>query len=872
MLCFELVNRKMEESFETTNNKYMVTNDENCPKENHHGDNEDEKNWTDYVYELMEQTLEDLKTEVDPSDSQLIDNMKYSDNTAVEVKLEQCPQCYFKTNSSQEMELHVIHIHKNEVSHKSHKLKKDIDNIVYINCRKCDNGELHENCNSFHDEDKSKAKQEASRLWFSDDMMLKKCNECNFASKLKMHKRKVHNIESKFSFNCDKCQYICKNKELLRMHIEQIHDGILNYCCSTCKYKSYSRNGINIHIKSVHEDESVKIILLNCVNCKLGNTHKRCSSKESKTEFNCKLCPFKSTWEKRGLLIHMRTKHPGEKLFQCDSCQYKSNMITDIKLHKEAKHDSLGFTCENCNFKTKWYQEFNDHMRGIHGIYKNKSKYKDDLEYNLSLCDNCGFSATSKREMRLHTQSLCTGDTNNTTNRYRILQENIFTTNCTICNFEGNTIYQLNTHIYDKHMGRLPVCNVCGIKSIIKLRLDSLIKEEQPSMGVECEHCGHKATKPSQLGTQYPCTLCEYKCSAKRYLSSHKMRVHRKEYLQCNGCVYIADDYKQLKAHKREEKHTPKELNCNICEYKTTTMCRLTTHKQSKHKGVTYHCDQCDYKAAWKNQLTIHKQSKHGVRYDCDQCEYKATIKVHLTTHKQSQHEGVIYECDQCNYKFTTKSHLTTHKHSTHEGVRYECDKCNYKATQKGHLTAHTKTTHEGVRYECEKCNYKANLQINLTKHNQSKHEGVRYKCNQCDYRATQKGNLTTHKQSMHEGVRYNCDQCDYKTTRKGNLTTHKQSIHEGVRYNCDQCEYKTTQKRTLTTHKQTIHEGVRYECDKCNYKATLKGHLKTHKKSTHEGVRYECEKCNYKANLQINLTKHNQSKHEGVKYECESV
>ena len=214
-------------------------------------------------------------------------------------------------------------------------------------------------------------------------------------------------------------------------------------------------------------------------------------------------------------------------------------------------------------------------MRVNHGICKNKSKYKEDLEKKEILCDICGFSATSKRSMRIHIQSKCISKSNKNTSIYKNKTKNISLKKnyhrCTKCAFESRSPYYLNTHKYEQHMTELPACSVCGIIYKNRICLLKHMKEKHPIKGLVCDICDYIATSLWLLNKhknsvhfkmQYPCTLCDYKGPGKNNLHMHKMRVHKECYLKCNDCVYMAGDYMQLKDHKKK--------NHNIEQSKTT--------------------------------------------------------------------------------------------------------------------------------------------------------------------------------------------------------------------------------------------------------------------------------------------------------------
>ena len=154
------------------------------------------------------------------------------------------------------------------------------------------------------------------------------------------------------------------------------------------------------------------------------------------------------------MMIHMKTYHRNDKIFDCDTCEYKSNWLTNLRTHQQAKHSGTKLTCELCGWKTAWKPPFFEHKRVVHGIFQNNSKYKTDLEHSEDLCDLCGFTANSKRSMRLHKSSDCKMKSNPSANRQH--KEAVHDmrgryTNCKDCGFQATSLFHLNTHKNESH-------------------------------------------------------------------------------------------------------------------------------------------------------------------------------------------------------------------------------------------------------------------------------------------------------------------------------------------------------------------------------------------------------------------------------------
>ena len=52
-------------------------------------------------------------------------------------------------------------------------------------------------------------------------------------------------------YNCTKCEYQCKSKSTLRMHIESKHEG-KTYGCNQCDYEATNQINLRFHMQSKH--------------------------------------------------------------------------------------------------------------------------------------------------------------------------------------------------------------------------------------------------------------------------------------------------------------------------------------------------------------------------------------------------------------------------------------------------------------------------------------------------------------------------------------------------------------------------------------------------------------------------------------------
>ena len=397
-------------------------------------------------------------------------------------------------------------------------------------------------------------------------------------------------------FKCEQCNDAFTRIGRLTRHLKSYHEEIKQYSCSLCDFKSYEKYPVESHLANTHPDAT--ILTLNILNTNFSSDsidmendksenlqprklRKFNSTKRRSPGYKCKLCNI-TKFTHKALIVHMKTDHGNAKIFECNSCPYKCNWLPNLKTHEQAKHSGTKYECELCGWKTAWKPPFFEHKRAVHGIFQKNSKYREDLEASHDLCDLCGFSANSKRSMRLHKSSGCEMKNNPISNRYKqykkLLQRQGDLTAlaqpkaaspdalrryqiCKECGFKARSLFHLNTHKHETHIIGEIICSVCEFKCKNKYILHIHKHQKHPKGGLSCNLCKFTAKTNSSLkqhkdsihmGNEYCCTTCEYKGASKHMLHMHRMRLHMEQYLTCSECGFKAQNINSLKAHTSE--------------------------------------------------------------------------------------------------------------------------------------------------------------------------------------------------------------------------------------------------------------------------------------------------------------------------------
>ena len=156
------------------------------------------------------------------------------------------------------------------------------------------------------------------------------------ATHLLTHKRAVHLPEKeRKTFVCVICTKILKSKQVLDTH-NVVHSDQRAFKCELCPKSFKLEQHFKIHFLSQHTT--------------------------SDEEFKCKLCS-KVLPQARNLSKHIREVHESANMHQCNICDYSAARKSTIRIHTDALHNNLKFTCPNCSKKVAFKSSLTDHLK-----------------------------------------------------------------------------------------------------------------------------------------------------------------------------------------------------------------------------------------------------------------------------------------------------------------------------------------------------------------------------------------------------------------------------------------------------------------------------------------------------------------------------
>lgn len=184
---------------------------------------------------------------------------------------------------------------------------------------------------------------------------------------------------------CKHCPYAAADSSSLKKHL-RIHYDERPFKCQICPYASRNSSQLTVHLRS-HTGTL----------CKMSDRQGFCychliccpaSFLKGDAPFQCQQCEAKFKINS-DLKRHLRI-HSGEKPYKCDFCEYRCAMKGNLKSHVQIKHGpENSFQCQQCDFKCASRAALRQHSRHHQPVQSVQ-------------CSKCTYSCSSKAALRVH--------------------------------------------------------------------------------------------------------------------------------------------------------------------------------------------------------------------------------------------------------------------------------------------------------------------------------------------------------------------------------------------------------------------------------------------------------------------------------------
>lgn len=554
-----------------------------------------------------------------------------------------------------------------------------------------------------------------------------------------------------------------------------------------------------------------------------------------------------------------KKKKRDKKMLYCTMCSYESNNSSNLLMHVRSKHTGeRPFKCEHC---PKSY--FDSRSLAYHMVNHSKE--------SLFSCSNCDYRFDREAALKWHV-TRCIGKSS-----YE----------CYVCHYTNKKKNSFMDHMKFKHFAGVPIlfpCKVCGRNFKRKYHLDTHINIHTEEMQFNCSICLQKFEHENEATShekqckrrRFECYICKYtkpRFGHSSALAQH-MRTHtgQKSY-RCTECLKEFALKRSFDLHMAN--HTGQQVfRCSNCRLAFFDLQLLENHEigcNRKH----YECYLCKRNM----NLSLSELKKHIVRhirrrpkFKCEFCSKTFLIKTQRKYHIQSFHSSAKnLECKHCKEQFTHVIARMKHENQCihiltgSDRVPIKCAHCPKLFLFDYQLKAHEMKCLRRIQFQCYLCGTMGNFsKINM--HMRS-HTGERpAKCPYCPRNFRQTSHLNTHLKRCHnEHVKqpnpnqmFKCSHCDRQFAE-----IYRQKMHETIckTFECYLCgkSIKSWRRQCLQLHMRSAHTGEKpFKCTKCWRAYCTRLGLVYHNNSCHsKGLPFKCSTCSCRFSKISGLNRH---------------
>ena len=211
------------------------------------------------------------------------------------------------------------------------------------------------------------------------------CDNCSFQTKkssgLSSHKRRIHGKLDLGFYKCDQCNRTSTTRNGLELHIDAVHKGLKKFICDQCDFKAGYAGSVKKHVDVVHKKSRSQCTLCTWEGYNLVQHNKNVHGPKVTEKWKCDICD-KEYSRKSHLKLHKDRAHFGIR-YSCPNCKHRATTAANLKIHIKSKHEGVKIPCNLCDHQAYDKSSLSGHIKRVHNTFKAYQCNFCDFKTNL---------------------------------------------------------------------------------------------------------------------------------------------------------------------------------------------------------------------------------------------------------------------------------------------------------------------------------------------------------------------------------------------------------------------------------------------------------------------------------------------------------